>query len=163
MWVSAGMRSGTAGTGQPRAASPAEHGGSSGTAGATRFTAVSSQRVNEGGADSRVTAAEQNHISMAQGGQPEAPRRNGASRPPPGQGASAKQSPGAMRFTSRPADPARTVERGARSGPGRLRKREVLHKPPPRHRLEGRSCRHSDCGRRFSRRYCGNRFRSVPA
>lgn len=115
----AGMRSGTAGTGQPRAGVPSEHGGSSGTTGSTRFTAVSSQRINEGGADSRVTAAEQNHISMAQGGQPRgaaAERRQPP--PPPGQGASAKQSPGATRFTSRPADTAHIAERGAAAAQG---------------------------------------------
>lgn len=115
----AGMRSGTAGTGQPRAGVPSEHGSSSGTTGSTRFTAVSSQRINEGGADSRVTAAEQNHISMAQGGQPRgaaAERRQPP--PPPGQGASAKQSPGATRFTSRPADTAHIAERGAAAAQG---------------------------------------------
>ena len=114
-----GMRTGTAGTGQPRAGVPSEHGGSSGTTGSTRFTAVSSQQVNEGGADSRVTAAEQNHISMAQGGQPRgvaADRRQPA--PPPGQGASAKQGPGLTRFTSRPADTAHIAERGAAAAQG---------------------------------------------
>ncbi len=118
----AGMRSGTAGTGQPRTGAPTDHRAPSapadGMAGKapvqpTRFTSVSSQRVNEGDADSRVAAAEQNHISMAQGGQ-----SRGASAPtavehrqasadrrqpmsPPGQGTAVKQGPAATRFTSR--------------------------------------------------------------
>lgn len=114
-----GMRSGTTGTGQPRAGVPLDHGGTSDTAASTRFTAVSTQQVNEGGADSRVTATEQNHISMAQGGQPRsaaAERRQPAT--PPGQGASAKQGPGATRFTSRPADTAHVAERTAPAAQG---------------------------------------------
>ena len=128
----AGMRSGTAGTGQPGAGAAIDHGGSSGTAGATRFTAVSSQRVNEGGADSRVTAVEQNHISMAQGGQPRgaaAERRQPP--PPPGQGASVKQSPSATRFTSRPADSAHTAERTATTAQGSPKVGASAPAPPP--------------------------------
>lgn len=34
-----------------------------------RFISVSSQQVNEGSADSRITAAEQNHISMSRSAQ----------------------------------------------------------------------------------------------
>ena len=111
------MRSGAAGTGQPRADTPADHRAPSGTAGKApaqpaRFTAVFSQRVNEGGADSRIAATEQAHISVKQGRQTRgaaAEHRQPAS--PTGQGASAKQSPGATRFTSRPADPTRAAER----------------------------------------------------
>lgn len=128
----AGMRSGTAGTGRFGTGAPADHGGSSGTAGATRFTAVSSQRVNEGGADSRVTAAEQNHISMAQGVQPRgatAERRQPI--PPSGQGASTEQSPGAMRFTSRPADSAPTSERAATATQGAPKAVGSAQAPPP--------------------------------
>lgn len=115
----AGMRSGTAGTGQFGTGAPVDHGGSSGTAGSTRFTAVSSQRVNEGGADSRVMSAEQNQITMAQGGQSRGAAAERRQPPPPsGQGASAKQSPGATRFTSRPADSAHTAERAAATAQG---------------------------------------------
>lgn len=111
------MHSCAAGTGQPRADTPADHRAPSGTAGKApaqpaRFTAVSSQRVNEGGADSRIAATEQAHISVKQGRQTRgaaAEHRQSAS--PTGQGASAKQSPGATRFTSRPADPTRAAER----------------------------------------------------
>lgn len=111
------MRPGAAGTGQPRADTPADHRAPSGAAGKApaqpaRFTAVSSQRVNEGGADSRIAATEQAHISVKQGRQTRgaaAEHRQPAS--PTGQGASAKQSPGATRFTSRPADPTRAAER----------------------------------------------------
>ena len=114
-----GMRSGTAGTGKLRAGAPVDRGGSSGPEGSTRFTTVFSPRVNEGGADSRVTATEQNHISMSQGGQPRgaaAERRQPAQ--PPGQGASAKQSPGATRFTSRPVDSPHTAEKAAAAAQG---------------------------------------------
>ena len=114
-----GMRSGTAGTGRPRPGAPAGHRDPAGTAGKspaqpTRFTAVSSQQVNEGGADSRVTAAEQNHISMPQGGQTRGvPTEHRPPAPPPGQAAPAKQGPGATRFTSRQTDSVHTAERSA--------------------------------------------------
>lgn len=127
----AGMRSGTAGTGRFGTGAPVDHGGSSGTAGATRFTAVSSQRVNEGGADSRVTAAEQNHISMAQGGQSRGAAAERRQPPPPGQGTSVKQSPGAMRFTSRPADSAPTSERAATATQGAPKAVGSAQAPPP--------------------------------
>lgn len=125
------MRSGMAGTGQPRVGAPTDHRTPSvsadGTAGKatgqpTRFTSVSSQRVNEGGADSRVAATEQNHISMTQGGQPRgasaptaAEHRQGAAdrrqpMSPPGQGTAAKQGPGTTRFTSRQTEKAHATE-----------------------------------------------------
>ena len=114
-----GMRSGTAGTGHPRAGVSIDHSGSSGVAGSTRFTAVSSPRVNEGGADSRVTAAEQNHITMAQGGQPRSvSAEHHQPVPPPGQTPSAKLSPSAMRFTSRPADTTHVAERSVATNQG---------------------------------------------
>lgn len=109
MGSAVGMHSGTAGTGQPGAASPAghkaPHGSAAGTAGKapakpTRFTSVSSQKVQEGGADSRVTASEQNNITMAQGAQ-----TGGAAaehrQPAPLQGSARKQTPAATRFTAR--------------------------------------------------------------
>ena len=126
------MRSSAARAGQPRAGVSVDHSGSSGTAGSTRFTAVSSQRVNEGGADSRVTAAEQNHITIAQSGQ----LRGAAAEcrqpvPPPGQGASAKQSPRATRFTSRPADTAHIAERSAAVARGFSRDGGPVQVSPP--------------------------------
>ncbi len=108
----AGMRSGTAGTGTPAAGAPTGRRSLSapaaGTAGkqppqSTRFSVISSQKVNEGDTDSHAAAAEQNHIDMGRtsrqpGSQP--PRRQPAISP--GQGASAKQGPAPTRFTSRP-------------------------------------------------------------
>lgn len=119
MGSAVGMHSGTAGTGQPGAASPAghkaPHGSAVGTAGKapdqpTRFTSVSSQKVQEGGADSRVTASEQNNITMAQGAQTggtAAPERR-QSVPP--QGPTARQTPTATRFTARQPETAHTSE-----------------------------------------------------
>ena len=117
----AGIRSGMAGTGRPKTDAPRGFSGTAGkvSTGPVRLTALSSQRVNEGGADSRVMSAEQNQITMAQGGQSRGAAAERRQPPPPsGQGASAKQSPGATRFTSRPADSAHTAERAAATAQG---------------------------------------------
>ena len=91
----AGMRSGTAGK------TPAQ---------STRFTALTSQQVGKGGADSPATSAGQNHRFTEQGGQ----TRGGAGEhrqpaPPSDQGAAVKQGPDAMRFTRHPAGPVNTA------------------------------------------------------
>ena len=111
-----GTRSGTAGSGQPGPGAPPGHSDSPGIADkapaqSARFTAVSSRQVNEGAADSRMSAAEQNQISIGQPGSVSAEHR--PLMPPPGQGTPVNQSPGATRFTDRPADLAHTAERAA--------------------------------------------------
>ena len=116
MGDAAGRRSGAAGTGRygdgragKRRDPSVKRDGTAGNAPAqlTRFTAVSSQQVHEGGANSRVTAAEENHISIPRGRQSEgstADRRQPAA--PRSHDASAKQGGGASRITSRQTDAA---------------------------------------------------------
>lgn len=121
----AGMRSGAAGTGQPGIGTPADYHGSpdwaTGTAGnapaqPTRFTAVSMQQVNEGGADSRMMAAEQNQIFMAAGGQARgAARSSGLPAAPPRQASDTKQGPGTTRFTARQTETAHSIEKSTAS------------------------------------------------
>ncbi len=104
----AGIRSGMAGTGRPKTDALRGFSGTAekATTGPVRLTALSSQQVNEGGADSRVVATEQNRITIPQGGQPKsaAPdRRSPAS--PHGQGST--------RFTRRHTGSVHTNESSA--------------------------------------------------
>ena len=119
------MRSGTAGAGQPGSDTPLDYRGTfgpaPGTAGKTpaqpaHFTSVSSQRVNECSADSRVMTAEQNQLSVAPGGQAlTAARAAGLPVAPTRQTADAKQGPGITRFSARQIERTHSIEKSAMS------------------------------------------------
>ncbi|MGM9603698.1 MAG: conjugal transfer protein TrbL family protein, partial [Faecousia sp.] len=120
-----GMRTDTAGTGTPRPGpgtvtrhdGPATAAGTAGTAPTppSRFTAVTTQRVNEGDANSRVTASEQNNVSVGQPGQSQRAATDrqhsvkGQRQPPnpTGQG-STKPDSTVTRYTSRKIEKTRT-------------------------------------------------------
>lgn len=133
--AAAGMRAGVAGTGSPKSGvtgirtGAVSGDGTAGTAPAqsSRFTSVTTQRVSGGRVDSRVTASEQNTVSVGQPGQARSgpgtadqskhPERH---QPPAAQGKSvAMGTPGATRYTSRAdAPPTRSGAATAPSGQG---------------------------------------------
>lgn len=133
--AAAGMRAGVAGTGSPKSGvtgirtGAVSGDGTAGTAPAqsSRFTSVTTQRVSGGRVDSRVTASEQNTVSVGQPGQARSgpgtadqskhPERH---QPPAAQGKSvAMGTPGATRYTSRAdAPPTRSGAAAAPSGQG---------------------------------------------
>lgn len=123
--ATAGMRIGVAGTGSPKSGvtglrtGVVSGDGAAGTAPAqsSRFTSVTTQRVSGGRVDSRVTASEQNSISVGQPGQArsgpgaaEQSKHTERRQSPAAQGKSAAAgAPGVTRYTSRPdAPPARS-------------------------------------------------------
>ena len=133
--AAAGMRAGVAGTGSPKSGvtgirtGAVSGDGTAGTAPAqsSRFTSVTTQRVSGGRVDSRVTASEQNTVSVGQPGQARSgpgtadqSKHSERHQPPAAQGKSvAMGTPGATRYTSRAdAPPTRSGAAAAPSGQG---------------------------------------------
>ena len=114
--ATAGSRSAMVGTAAGRGQSPAAGMAEKAPAQPARFTAVSSQQVNEGSADSRITAAEQNHIAMSRGAQSRGAALPGGQATVPSERGGVNRDLGTTRFTRRQTQAAPAFEKSAATG-----------------------------------------------